>query len=135
MRVKTLLRKVLGLGHAVVVCGFEIHDEQRPRLVVRVRAKAGQRGRCGRCGTAAPWYDHGGGQRRWRHVDVGFATCELVADAPRVQCREHGPTVAAVAWARHDSAFSRAFEDLVVHDAIVGNKQAAADRYGISGGR
>jgi transposase len=34
--------------------------------------------------------------------------------------------------ARHDSAFTRAFEDLVVHDAIVGNKQAAADRYGIS---
>ncbi|MGK2886880.1 MAG: ISL3 family transposase, partial [Rhodococcus sp. (in: high G+C Gram-positive bacteria)] len=43
-----------------------------------------------------------------------------------------GPTVAAVPWARHDSAFTRAFEDVVVHDAIVGNKQAAADRYGIS---
>ena len=28
--------------------------------------------------------------------------------------------------------FSRAFEDLVVHDAIVGNKTAAADRYGVS---
>jgi transposase len=40
--------------------------------------------------------------------------------------------VAAVPWARHNSAFSRAFEDLVVHDAIVGNKQAAADRYGTS---
>lgn len=39
-------------------------------------------------------------------------------------------TVAMVPWARHDSAFTRAFEDLVVHDAIVGNKQAAADRYG-----
>jgi transposase len=40
--------------------------------------------------------------------------------------------VAAVPWARHDSAFTRAFEDVVVHDAIVGNKQAAADRYGVS---
>jgi transposase len=37
-----------------------------------------------------------------------------------------------VPWARHDSAFSRAFEDLVVHDAIIGNKAAAAARYGIS---
>jgi hypothetical protein len=36
------------------------------------------------------------------------------------------------AWARHDSAFTRAFENLVVHDAVVRNKQAAADRYGIS---
>ena len=38
----------------------------------------------------------------------------------------------AVPWARHDSAFTRAFEDLVVHDVIVGNKQAAADRYAVS---
>ena len=37
-----------------------------------------------------------------------------------------------MSWARHDTAFTRAFEDLVVHDAVVGNKQAAADRYGIS---
>ena len=37
-----------------------------------------------------------------------------------------------VPWARHASAFTRAFEDLVVHDAVVGSKQAAADRYGIS---
>ena len=94
--------------------------------------KAGRRGRCGRCGTVAPWFDRGDGERRWRHVDVGYATCELVADAPRVACPDHGPTVAEVPWARHDTAFSRAFEDLVVHDAIVGSKQAAADRYAIS---
>jgi transposase len=49
-----------------------------------------------------------------------------------VNCSTHGPTVAEVPWARHDSAFTPAFEDLVVHDAIVGNKQAAADRCGIS---
>lgn len=132
MRVKTLLRNVLGLCRAVVIVGFELHDGERPRLEVRVRTKAGRSGRCGRCGTVASWYDQGGGERRWRHVDVAFATCELLADAPRVHCPAHGPTVAEVPWARHDSAFSRAFEDLVVHDAIVGNKQAAADRYGIS---
>jgi transposase len=57
---------------------------------------------------------------------------EVVALARRVDCRACGPTVAAVPWARHDSAFSRAFEDLVVHDAIIGNKAAAAHRYGIS---
>jgi len=99
---------------------------------VWLRIKARRRGRCGRCGELAPFYDRGGGERRWRHVDVGFATCELIADARRVNCAVCGPTVAAVPWARHDSSFTRAFEDLVVHDAIVGNKQAAADRYGIS---
>ena len=122
----------LGLCRESVIRSWELHDGQRSRLEVWVRVKVRRRGRCGRCGELASFYDQGGGERRWRHIDVGFATCELVADAPRVDCAEHGPTVGAVPWARHDSSFTRAFEDLVVHDAIVGNKQAAADRYGIS---
>ena len=135
MRLKKVLRTVLGLCPAVVVTSWELTETgegTRPRLVVRVRLKAGRRGRCGRCAAVAAWFDRGDGERRWRHVDVGYATCELVADAPRVSCADHGVTVAEVPWARHDSVFSRAFEDLVVHDAIVANKQAAADRYGIS---
>jgi transposase len=40
--------------------------------------------------------------------------------------------VAEVPWARHDSWFSRAFEDLVVFDAIASNKLAAARRHGVS---
>jgi len=123
---------VLGLSRETVVSGWELAEGDRPCLVATVRVKVRRRGRCGRCRVWAPFYDQGGGRRRWRHVDVGFATCELVGDARRVDCPEHGPTVAAVPWARHDSAFTAAFEDLVVHDAIVGNKQAAADRYGIS---
>jgi transposase len=99
---------------------------------VHVRAKARRRGRCGRCGECASWYDNGAGQRSWRHVDAGHAKVEVVAVARRVDCAECGPTVAAVPWARHNSAFTAGFEDLVVHDAIVGNKQAAADRYDIS---
>jgi transposase len=110
----------------------EIIDGDRPKLRVHVRPKQRRRGRCGRCGGLAAWFDNGDGVRSWRHVDAGHATVELVAVARRVDCSECGPTVAAVPWARHNSAFSRAFEDLVVHDAIVGNKQAAADRYGTS---
>lgn len=132
MRVKKVLMAVLGLCRETVVRGWELDDGDRPRLAVWIRVKVRRRGRCGRCGQLAGFYDQGGGERRWRHIDVGFATCELVADARRVDCADCGPTVAAVPWARHDSAFTRAFEDLVVHDAIVGNKQAAADRYAIS---
>lgn len=136
MRATTVVRKLLGLCPAVVVCTWELADgggdDPRPRLVVTVRIRAGRRGRCGRCGAASPWFDRGDGRRSWRHLDVGVATCELVADAPRVSCCVHGPTVAQVPWARHDSAFTRAFEDLVVHDAVVGNKAAAAMRYAIS---
>jgi transposase len=40
--------------------------------------------------------------------------------------------VAAVSFARHDSWFTRAFEDLVVYDAICSSKLAAARRHGVS---
>jgi transposase len=132
VRVSKVLRAILGFGREVVIVGVELVDGTRPGLRVHVRPKVRRRGRCGRCGALASWFDNGDGVRSWRHIDAGFATVEVVAVARRVDCRSCGPTVAAVAWARHASAYTRAFEDLVVHDAIVGNKQAAADRYGIS---
>ena len=132
MRVSKVLKAICGLDREVVIRGFELVDGDRPRLDVWVRPKVRRRGRCGRCGELATWFDHGGGERRWKHLDAAYATVELVGPARRVDCAGCGPTVAVVAWARHDSAFSRAFEDLVVHDAVVDNKTAAADRYGIS---
>jgi transposase len=134
VRVSSLVRSVVGLGREVVVCGWELKQEcgVRPRLVVRVRVRSRRRGRCGRCGALASFYDQGGGERRWRHVDVGFAVCELVGDAPRVDCCVCGPTVAVVPWARHNSVFTRDFEDLIVYESVVGNKQAVARRYQVS---
>lgn len=129
MRVSKVLKRICGFGREVVILAVEVVDGPRPRLVVDVRPKRRRRGRCGRCGELAAWLDNGDGARSWRHIDAGFATIEVVAVARRVSC---GPTVAAVPWARHASSFTRAFEDLVVHDAIVGNKQAAADGYGAS---
>jgi transposase len=132
VRVSKVLKAICGFGREVVILAVEVTGGRRPRVVVDVRPKRRRRGRCGRCGELAAWLDNGGGARRWRHVDAGFATVEVVAVARRVSCSGCGPTVAAVAWARHSSSFTRAFEDLVVHDAIVGNKQAAADHYAIS---
>jgi len=132
VRVSKVLKAILGFTREVVIMGVEVVAEGRPVLRVHVRPKVRRRGRCGRCGELASWFDNGDGVRSWRHLDAGYATVELVAVARRVDCSSCGPTVAAVPWARHASAFTRAFEDLVVHDAIVGNKQAAADRYGIS---
>lgn len=132
MRVSKVLRAILGFGREVVILAVEVVDGPRPRLVVDVRPKRRRRGRCGRCGALAAWLDNGDGVRSWRHLDAGFATVEVRAVARRVECSDCGPTVAVVPWARHASSFTRAFEDVCVHDAIVGNKQAAADRYGTS---
>ena len=133
MRVSTVLRMLLGLCRATVVTGWALERTgERPCLMVGVRARADVVARCGRCGARAAGYDRGGGRRRWRHVDVGFARCVLEGPARRVACRACGPTVAAVPWARHDTAFSRAFEDVVVHDAVRSNKTSAAARYGLT---
>ena len=132
MRVSKVLKKICGFTREVVIISVEVVEGTRPRVEVHVRPKQRPRGRCGRCERLSPWLDNGGGARRWRHLDAGYATVEIVAVARRVDCSDCGPTVAAVPWARHDTVFTRAFEDLVVHDAIVGNKQAAADRYGVS---
>ena len=135
MRVNKVLKSGLGLGRDVVIVNRELIEadgKRRARLEILVRLRASRRGRCGRCGASSPWFDQGDGRRSWRHIDVGFASCWLFADARRVSCPEHGATVVAFPFARHDSSFTRALEDLVVHDAVVSNKQAAADRYGLS---
>ena len=65
------------------------------------------------------------------NLDVGFATCVLVADTGELRHpRAHGGRDPASPPTSR--CFSRPFEDLVVHDAVVGNKQAAADRHGVS---
>jgi hypothetical protein len=89
VRVTSVLRKLLGLCASVVICGFELTEAGggRPKLVVTLRRRFGTRGRCGRCGVVAPWFDNGGGPRTWRHVDIGLATVELLAAVKCDACK------------------------------------------------
>ena len=109
MRNASLWRRALGQAHAVIEGVYEDADA----VVVRVRPRRRSQRRCGRCGRRAPWYDRGQGRRRWRALDAGEVRVLLEADAPRVNCPDHGPTVIAVPWARHGAGHSRAFDDTV----------------------
>ena len=44
---------------------------------------------------------------------MGTVPCYLEADAPRVDCPTHGPTVAQVPWARHGAGHTYDFDDQV----------------------
>ena len=115
-------RKIIGVDHGVVIEDVEVEGEDDEEVVVvQVRMRKGGRRRCGRCRKRAPGYDQGEGRRRWRSLDLGTLRCYLEADAPRVNCKEHGPTVALVPWARHGAGHTRAFDDqvswLVTHSA------------------
>ncbi|MHB8491202.1 MAG: ISL3 family transposase [Solirubrobacteraceae bacterium] len=122
MRGRRVWKKLLGLGRAVVEDAF-IESET---LVVKVRPKARERGRCPHCRRRCPRYDQGEGTRRWRALDFGTTLVYLEAAAPRVSCERHGVIVAAVPWARHRSGFTVAFEDTAAWLAVNTSKKAVA---------
>jgi len=93
-------------------------------VIVSARPNAKARGRCGRCQRRSPGYDQGDGRRRWRALDAGITKVFIEADAPRVRCREHGPTVAAVPWARHGAGHTRDFDDMAAWLAVRTSKSA-----------
>ena len=95
--------------------------------MVSVRPRSRERDRCPHCRRRCPGYDQGEGRRRWRALDLGTTFCFLEAWAPRVRCRRHGVVVAAVPWARHDSSFTRSFEDQVAWLAVHTSKTAVSD--------
>jgi transposase len=107
----SLWRGLLGVPDTVVE-GVE-YDEVAGVVVAHVRPRGASKGRCGACGSRGPWYDRGEGRRRWRGLDLGTMPVFLEADAPRVNCLVHGPTVRAVPWARHGAGHTRAFDQQV----------------------
>ena len=91
MRNASVWQRVLGVARTVIEA--VVFDEDADAMVASVRPRKGARRRCGRCGRRAPWFDRGDGRRRWRALDVGTTRVLLEADAPRVNCPSHGPTV------------------------------------------
>jgi transposase len=116
-------KRLLGLRRAVI----EDVELDGDGVVVSVRPRAGERGRCPHCRRRCAGYDWGEGRRRWRALDLGTTLCFVEAEAPRVRCRRHGVVVAAVPWARHDSKFTRAFEDQVSWLAVNTSKTAVSE--------
>jgi transposase len=125
VRNASLWRALLGVQKTIIE-GVEF-EEDGQRLVAHVRPGKRARGRCGRCGRGSPGYDAGEGRRQWRTLDLGTIEVVLEAEAPRVNCPEHGPTVAAVPWARHAAGHTRAFDQQVAWLATQCSKSAITE--------
>jgi transposase len=67
---------------------------------------------CPVCAAPARRYDSR--ERRWRHLDTCQYRTLLVADVPRVECREHGVHQVFLPWAEPGSRFTALFEALVI---------------------
>ena len=125
MRNATLWACLLGVEKTVV---DEVEfDEDAGVLLAHVRPRRRASGRCGRCQRRSPWYDRGEGRRRWRALDLGIVQVLVEADAPRVNCRTHGPTVMAVPWARHAAGHTLVFDEQVAWLATQCSKTAVTE--------
>ena len=95
-------------------------DEQNDEklFVIRVRPYSHEQCRCPICGRKCPGYDSSEKLRRWRALDFGMTRTYIEATVPRVQCPQHGVIVARVPWARHNSDYTREFEQAVTWSAL-----------------
>jgi transposase len=123
VRRRSVWKKLFGLRRTVVE---DVEFEEDGSLVLAVRPAARECDRCPHCRRRCPGYDWGEGRRRWRALDLGTTFAYLEAEAPRVSCKRHGVLVAAVPWARHDSNFTRSFEDQVSWLAVQTSKTAVS---------
>ncbi|MDI3196358.1 ISL3 family transposase [Pseudarthrobacter sp. AL07] len=125
MRNARLWRTLLGVEKTVVEA-IDL-DDKTGILVASVRPTGSMRNRCGICRRRCPKYDQGQGRRRWRALDAGTIRVELEADAPRVSCRVHGVSVAAVPWARHQAGHTHHFDAQVAWLATQTSKTAITE--------
>ena len=128
MRVPRVFAAGLGDQNMViedVSVEVEISRARKPQtgevLVLSVRPKAAEAGRCSRCRRRCPGYDGGDGIRRWRTLDVGTTKAYLQAAAPRVECRAWGGGGARAVGAarrRHTWLFEDTCAWLAAHTAM-----------------
>ncbi len=128
MRWTKVWAHLLGIAGATVE-SVEFEGED---LVVRVRLDRRRRLRCGICGKPAKSFDQGGGERRWRALDLGSTRCFLKAQAPRERCQKHGVVVAWVPWADHGARSTRGFDDQVAWLAVYCNRSTVSELMRIS---
>ncbi len=77
-------------------------------------------------------YDRGRGSRSWRACDWNTHKVYIVADVPRVICPEHGVVTASVPWARHNSHFTKEFEELATWLSLSSKKTMVSSLLRIS---
>jgi transposase len=111
MRDKDLYAQILGIKSPWQVSGVELALSEG-EVTVHVEQEEGTTQCCPTCGRESPGYDSR--PRRWRHLDTCQYKTILVADVPRVTCKEHGVVTVSVPWAEPGSGFTALFEALVI---------------------
>jgi len=129
VRVTTLFNKLLNL-QGLWVAGFHFEDGD---LILAIQAR-GRRLTCPHCGKVRSSKQPIEGKlRRWRHLGIWSRRVFLEGAIRRFRCKPCGRTVTeAVPWARHNSDFTRPFEDAVGLMAQRTDQTAVSQIFGIA---
>jgi transposase len=111
MRDKDLYTQIMGIRSPWQVADVEL-SVTVGEVTVFVEQEPGAELVCPTCGVPSPGYDKR--RRQWRHLDTCQFKTLLVADVPRVQCKEHGVVMTKVPWAEPGSGFTALFEALII---------------------
>ena len=111
MRDRDLYAQILGIKSPWRVSKVELEPSDGV-VSVYVQPEPSAKHCCPACGTVSPGYDSR--TRRWRHLDTCQYKTILIAEVPRVKCKEHGVITTSVPWAEEGSGFTALFESLVI---------------------
>jgi transposase len=127
MRVNKLARILVEITSVIVTfvrfTGSGIVLSVRPRWF---------RPRCPICGKIRPGYDRSKKPTSWVHLTLATFPIVLEYTPRRTDCPTCGVLVERVPWARHNSRFTRPFEEKVAYLAQITNKTAVSNLMGIS---
>lgn len=119
MLTKKIIKSILNVKHTAIDDMKILPDGS---FEIYVHPTKGEQCRCGKCGRKVSYYDKGRGSRSWRTCDWNTHKVYIVADEPRVNCPEHGVVTAQVPWARHNSRFTKEFEEQATWLSLNGSK-------------
>lgn len=101
----------------IVILSFKFSSKHNA-LIIKVRPYKSENYRCPICKKKCRAYDKSEKPKLWRAMDFLCLKCYLEYTPIRVKCPEHSVHIQYVPWARHDSMFTKPFEDWVAYLAV-----------------
>ena len=105
LNVKTILNRVQPFPGFVYGSVQLLGSACTQRIEVKVRSRAGSRGRCSSCRKPCPGYDTLP-ERRWKFVPLWAIPVFFLYAERRVECSEHGVIVEHIPWSAGKSPVS-----------------------------
>ncbi len=90
-------------------------------MTIQIDWPKGTKGACSTCNALCAVYDHRE-QRTWRHLDTMQFKTRLVAQVPRIHCKEHGIKSLKVLMADTQARFTPLCDSLLMCCRLVATK-------------